>query len=80
MADLVDCRSKITAEADLMLEAIAKSTGKDKSELVREIVQGWFQSRWEEHEMIKRLFRGKREGAESAGEGKPGNSNAEAYR
>ena len=78
MADLVDCRSKITQEADLMLTAISISTGKDKSELVREIVQGWFSSRWAEHETIKRLFFNQREGGDSATEGAPGNSNAEA--
>jgi len=77
MADLVDCRSKITAEADLMLTALSISTGKDKSELVREILQGWFTSRWEEHETIKRLFFNRREGGDSANEGAPGNSNAE---
>ena len=78
MADLVDCRSKITAESDLMLEAIARSTGKDKSELVREILHSWYVSRWEEHEMIKRLFFNKTKGTDSATEGAPGNSNAEA--
>lgn len=78
MADLVDCRSKITVESDLMLEAISRSTGKDKSELVREILHSWFLSRWEEHEMIKRLFFNRTKGSDSASEGGPGNSNAKA--
>lgn len=72
MAELVDCRCKLTAESDLMLDAISRSSGKDKSELVREIIHSWYLSRWEEHEMIRRLFFNRREGVDSATEGVAG--------
>jgi hypothetical protein len=73
MADLVDSRAKITAESDLMLDAIARSSGKDKSELIREILHGWYLARWEEHETIKKLFFNRCEGADRESQGMAGN-------
>lgn len=72
LEDLRDFRGRLTADSDLMLEAVSRATGKDKSELVREIVHGWYLSRWGEHEMIMRLFRGRGEGTDSASSGGSG--------
>lgn len=66
--ELRDARAKLTAVSDQMLEAISRSTGKDKSELIREIVHAWYEKKWREYQMIGRLFRG-REGTEAASEG-----------
>lgn len=38
---LVDLRAKITAETDAVLEAIHRSTGRDKSEVVRDVLHQW---------------------------------------
>lgn len=38
---LIDLRAKVTAEADAVLEAVHRSTGKDKSEVVRDVLYRW---------------------------------------
>ena len=38
---LIDLRAKVTPEADAVLEAIQRSTGKDKSEVVRDVLHSW---------------------------------------
>ena len=38
---LIDLRAKVTAEADAVLEAVHRSTGKDKSEVVRDVLHKW---------------------------------------
>lgn len=38
---LIDLRTKITTEADAVLEAVHRSTGKDKSEVVRDVLHKW---------------------------------------
>ena len=37
----IDLRAKVTPEADAVLEAIQRSTGKDKSEVVRDVLHKW---------------------------------------
>lgn len=39
--ELKDLRVKITAHADAVLEAEVRSTGRERSEIVREILHGW---------------------------------------
>ena len=38
---LIDLRAEVTAEADAVLEAVHRSTGKDKSEVVRDVLHKW---------------------------------------
>lgn len=40
-ADLIDVRCKITDEADAVLEARHRATGRDRSELIREVLHAW---------------------------------------
>lgn len=56
--ELRDARTKLTAPSDQMLEAVSRLTGKDKSELIREIVHTWYEGKWREYQMIGRFLRG----------------------
>lgn len=40
-AELKDLRTKITARTSAVLEALNRSTGRDKSEIAREILDKW---------------------------------------
>lgn len=40
-AELKDFRGKITAETDAVLEAINRASGRDKSEIAREVLHKW---------------------------------------
>ena len=44
-AELKDFRCRITPEADCVLEAEARSTGKERQEIVREILHAWAMER-----------------------------------
>lgn len=72
MSELVDLRSKISEEANQVLEAHARHEGKDKSEIVRDVLHEWAVKEIHKATLISRLTR--REGGTPAGHGKAGNN------
>lgn len=72
--ELKDFRGKITPEADCVLEAESRSTGKERQEIVREILHEWAQQRIHGASVLHRLLRA--EGLSGIGEGVPGNRRA----
>jgi hypothetical protein len=54
---LKDFRGKITVETDCALEAEAQATGKDKQEILREVMHGWARRRIDEANVLHRLLR-----------------------
>ena len=55
--ELKDFRCKITPEADCVLEAEARSTGRERQEIVREILHEWAERRIHGASMLDRLLR-----------------------
>lgn len=47
MSDLRDLRARVTVEADAALDAEARASGRDRSEIVREVLHQWAMSRIE---------------------------------
>jgi|JI10StandDraft_1071094.scaffolds.fasta_scaffold749851_2 hypothetical protein len=70
--DLKDFRGKITTEADCVLEAQARVTGKDRQEIAREVLHAWALRQIDEATILGRLLRA--EGVAGALEGLPGAS------
>jgi hypothetical protein len=66
-AELRDLRAKITAEADQVLEALSRSSGTDKSALVREILSKWAADKLHEARLILRLAESEGISGESQG-------------
>lgn len=64
--DLKDLRAKITPEADAALEARAASTGKEKAEIVRELLHEWALSQIQMAKLLDRRL--KAEGFSGIGE------------
>ena len=54
--ELKDFRGKITSEADCVIEAINRATGKDKSEIVREVLHEWALDKIQETRILTRLL------------------------
>ena len=70
--DLKDFRGKITTEADCVLEAQARVTGKDRQEIAREVLHAWALRQIDEATVLARLLRA--EGVSAASEGLVGES------
>ena len=60
-----DLRAKITPEADQVLEAVSRASGREKSELVREVLHEWAGKKLHEATLIHRLSH--REGSKGRG-------------
>ena len=71
MADLVDFRGRITDETNQVLEAVSRSRGRDKSEIVRDVLHEWALTKINEAMLIQRLTRS--EGTVTAFTGGKGN-------
>lgn len=55
--ELVDFRGKITPETNAVLEAFNRANGKDKSEIVREILHQWASERITEASVLNTMLR-----------------------
>ncbi len=64
---LIDLRAKVTPEADAVLEAIHRATGKDKSEVVRDVLHKWAMNEIHAASVLQGILR--REGLAGAHEG-----------
>jgi hypothetical protein len=64
---LIDLRAKVTPEADAVLEAIHRATGKDKSEVVRDVLHKWAVNEIHAASVLQGILR--REGLTGAHEG-----------
>jgi len=67
---LMDLRAKITAETDAVLEAIQRATGKDKSEIVRDVLHKWAVQEIHVSIMLQNILQ--REGISGAAQGRQG--------
>jgi hypothetical protein len=70
MADLRDLRAKVTVEADAALDAEARTTGRDRSEIVRDVLHQWAMSRIDMATVLLRRLES--EGLGSTGHGAQG--------
>ena len=68
---LIDFRGKITHEADAVLEALHMASGRDRSEIVRDVLHAWAESKIHEASLIDSRL--KREGLRGIGGGASGN-------
>lgn len=68
-AELHDFRCKISPETDAVLEALSRSTGKDRCELAREVLHRWAAQEIESAKLIHRMLA--REGGTGALHGLP---------
>jgi predicted transcriptional regulator len=57
--ELVDVRSKLDAETNRVVDAVAHATGKDKSAVIREAMQAWAQEEVHRATVVLRLARSK---------------------
>jgi hypothetical protein len=70
-APLKDFRGKITPETDAVLEALNRTSGRDKSEIVREILHDWAVKKIDTASVMHRLLQA--EGLPGIAEGIAGN-------
>ena len=71
---LIDLRAKISIEADAVLEAVHRSTGKDKSEVVRDVLHKWACSEIHAASVLQSILQ--REGITAPEKGASGNGRA----
>lgn len=72
--ELKDYRGRITPETDCVLEAEARSTGKERQEIVREILHAWAMERIHGATVLHNLLRA--EGLKGIDGGISGNAGA----
>lgn len=70
--DLRDLRAKISVETDAALEAAHHATGKDRSEIVRDVLHAWALGEIDKATVLLRRL--KAEGLATAGEGGSGSA------
>ena len=70
-ATLKDFRGKVTAETDAVLEALNRTTGKDKSEIAREVLHKWASDQIHAASVMHRLLQA--EGLPGIADGVAGN-------
>lgn len=54
---LKDLRAKVTPETDAVLEAVARASGRDRSEIVREILHDWAIEEIDKASMVHKMLR-----------------------
>lgn len=67
MLELKDFRGKITAEADVVLEAQSRSTGKERQEIVRQVLHDWALQQITAHSVLTKLLAAEGLAGESQG-------------
>ena len=71
MPDLIDLRAKITPRSHAVLHAVSIASGREMSELVREITDAWAEGRIHEATVVARVLRGEgMSGDDQGGQGK----------
>jgi hypothetical protein len=69
--ELRDLRAKVTVETDAALDAISRASGRDRCEIVREVLHAWALQKIDESRLL--LHRLDVEGLTARDDGKPGN-------
>lgn len=72
--DLKDFRARITLEADCVLEAISRTSGRERQEIAREVLHKWAVEQIHAASVMDKLLRA--EGAEGIGGGMRGHAGA----
>jgi hypothetical protein len=57
--ELVDFRTKISHETDAVLDMLQRTTGRDRSELAREVLHEWAMAKVHEANVLANLFAAK---------------------